>query len=282
MACKTKRTEINENICRFIPVNPTNDHIHILNFVLETDPSNMVQIKSLASYRLHYVCSGNGILHCGGMSFSLHRGDLFFLLPAVPFSFETSDDFTYMYISFLGVRANQILDTLNIQMRNCVFPGYHNLEEFWLNGLTYGEELIGLSSESVLLYTLAEIGKHTLGSMQDEKKKITAPVVLRVKKYIDDHFSDPESGLDKISEEFSYNKNYLSTAFKQHLKIGIADYLSTVRIQHACALMEQNYTCIQDIASLCGFTDPMYFSRVFKQKIGISPKKYLQELKQES
>ena len=78
---------MNSNICRFIPVNPTNDHIHILNFVLETDAANMEKVKMLSSYRLHYVCSGSGVLCCGGMSWSVKQGDIFFLLPAVPFSF---------------------------------------------------------------------------------------------------------------------------------------------------------------------------------------------------
>jgi len=267
---------MNGNICRFVPVNPASDHIHILNFVLETQPANMDKIRVLASYRLHYVCSGSGVLCCGGMSYPVKKGDLFFLLPAVPFSFEASHDFTYMYISFLGVRANQILETLKIQAKNCVFDGYEQLEGFWRNGLTYSEEMVGLISESVLLYTLAELGKRTICDSTDEKKMAAAPIVLRVKKYIDDNFSDPQICLEKISTEFSYNKKYLSTAFKQHLKTGVVDYLNTVRIQHACALMEQNYTSIQDIALLCGFSDPMYFSRVFKQKMGVSPKKHLQ------
>jgi len=272
---------MNSNICRFIPVNPTNDHIHILNFVLETDFANMEKVKMLSAYRLHYVCSGSGLLHCGGLSWPVKRGDIFFLLPAVPFSFEASEDLTYMYISYMGVRANQIMDILKISSKNCVFSEYEDMEVFWKNGLTYSEEMIGLISESVLLYTMAELGKRTICSTGTEKNPAAAPIVLRVKKYIDDNFSDPELCLEKISHEFSYNKKYISTAFKQHLKTGIVDYLNTVRIQHACALMEQKFTSIQDVSLLCGFTDPMYFSRVFKQKMGLSPKKHMQQYDQE-
>lgn len=266
----------NGNICRFVPVNPVSDQIHILNYVLETESSKMENIRILSSYRVHYVSRGSGVLHCSGVSYPVKQGDIFFLMPAVPFSFEIGEDFNYMYISYLGVRANQIMDELKINSKNCVFRGYEVLEAFWKNGLTYSEDTIGLISESVLLYTLAEVGKRTLDRLGGEKNHTAAPIVLRVKKYIDDNFSDPEICLEKISSEFSYNRKYLSTAFKQHIKMGIVDYINTVRIQHACALMEQNYTSIQDIAFLCGFTDPMYFSRVFKQKVGISPKKHLQ------
>jgi AraC-like DNA-binding protein len=39
--------------------------------------------------------------------------------------------------------------------------------------------------------------------------------------------------------------------------------------------MVQGITQIKNIAKLSGFSDPLYFSTVFKQKMGVSPKDYL-------
>jgi len=131
-----------------------------------------------------------------------------------------------------------------------------------------------LASESVLLYTLAHIGQpgSTAGS---PAVSAAAEKMLLVKKHVDDHFADPRLSLDSLSKIFSYSPKYLSAAFKKHFSLGISEYLTTVRIHYACRLMEEKYTGVADIASLCGFSDSMYFSKVFKRHIGCSPKAYM-------
>ncbi|MBQ1222950.1 MAG: helix-turn-helix transcriptional regulator, partial [Oscillospiraceae bacterium] len=52
-------------------------------------------------------------------------------------------------------------------------------------------------------------------------------------------------------------------------------YLNTLRIRHACVLIEQGISGVKDISNLCGFSDPMYFSRLFKAKLGVSPREYV-------
>ena len=64
----------------------------------------------------------------------------------------------------------------------------------------------------------------------------------------------------------------------KYLNEGITEYLNTVRIQQACALMEQGFTSIKDIALLCGYKDPLYFSRVFKKEMKVSPREHLAEI----
>ena len=107
-----------------------------------------------------------------------------------------------------------------------------------------------------------------------EAEKILVSEAIE-KKYIDENFSDPELSLEKLSGEFSYNKKYLSSAFKKLFRVSLSDYLCTVRINHACVLIDRNYKSISDIAFLCGFSDPMHFSKVFKKKMTMSPREYI-------
>ena len=39
--------------------------------------------------------------------------------------------------------------------------------------------------------------------------------------------------------------------------------------------MDQGLLCVSEIASLSGYRDPLYFSKVFKKKMGMSPKSYI-------
>ncbi len=263
-----------ENICRFIPVSTAADIIQTLNFVHESKRHDPIEEK-IAVYRVHYITGGAGRVRCGGVLKELREGDVFFAFPAVPFVLEGDESFRYMYISYIGLRANAVMERLGINSRNFYFGSMNELEPIWSQGIALNCDLLDLMSESVLLYTLAKIGERDQIEQGAPDAVQTAEAFLMIKKYIDDNFSDSSLSLKMISEKFSYNKKYLSTAFKKHFKIGVSEYLNTVRINYACELMRRGYTGVTDIASLCGYRDALYFSKVFKRKTGVSPKNYM-------
>ena len=266
------------SICRFIPRNNALDSINTINFVLEKMPKQYTKPSAKAEYKMLYAVKGEGIFHTDTKKYKIITGDLFFCLPGVPYSIESGEDFEYMYITFVGIRANMIMDRLGINRNNFIFHDYSEIFDFWNSSLNVRTEVSDLRSESVLMYTFSVMGERLI--TQNGEKKITNTVSL-IKKYIDDNFADSDFSLDKISTELSYNKKYISTVFKENFKIGISEYINTLRIQHACELMEQELTSIKDIAYLCGFTDASYFSRLFKNKMGISPSEHIIRLKEQ-
>ena len=64
--------------------------------------------------------------------------------------------------------------------------------------------------------------------------------------------------------------------------MGYADYLKTVRMKYAISLFENGLDSIKNVALLSGFTDPLYFSTVFKNKIGVPPKMYIKRFSEQS
>ncbi|MBQ6545958.1 MAG: helix-turn-helix transcriptional regulator, partial [Lachnospiraceae bacterium] len=54
------------------------------------------------------------------------------------------------------------------------------------------------------------------------------------------------------------------------------DYLRNLRIREACEMMEDTEMSINDIAEKCGFSDPYYFSRQFKQVMQMNPQQFKQ------
>ena len=55
-------------------------------------------------------------------------------------------------------------------------------------------------------------------------------------------------------------------------------YLNDLRIEKAKELISTNTMKLSDVASMVGFSDSLYFSRVFKKTTGIPPKEYQQSL----
>ncbi len=264
-----------ENICHFIPFHKDYHSLQTIHFVLETKAQPFQPLKAESLYKVHYVCAGSGILHTLGKEQPLKKGDLFFTFAGSPFSIESKEDFSYLYISFLGARGNQLLELLGISRNHYHFENNQELEPFWRQGLTAHPEMTPLITESILLYTFSYLGKRLLAAPQ--KSKDESSTAKRIKKYIDDHFTDPALSITKIAETLSYNTKYISSVFKKAFGIGIAEYLNTIRIQHACTLIKQGFTGINDIAFCCGYKDPQYFSKVFKKKQAQSPRDYIKE-----
>lgn len=191
------------------------------------------------------------------------------------YALESGEDFQYIYISFLGVRGNAFMDKAHISSSNCVLSGYDGLCSLWIQGLDVSEEMSDLRSEGILLYTFSVLGDKFLN--EGEKNPDTPPLITSIRNYIESHLDDPALSLKTISEALAYNPKYLSGTFKSAMKIGISEYIVMLRIQQACTLTHQGFTGITDIANLCGFKDPLYFFKVFRTKMGVSPREYQKE-----
>lgn len=264
-----------QNICHFIPFYQDIHSIHTINFVLETQPQQYNRLKIESVYKMYFVCGGQGYIHTTGKKTPLKKGDIFFTFPASSFAIESAENFTYMYISFVGIRGNMILENFNISSNNFIFHNCDEVYDFWQKALLANTNTMDLMSESVLLYTFSYLGNKLLPPKKEAKQNHSFELI---KKYVDEHFSEHHFSLEDICKNLSYNKKYISYLFKKHMGMGIIDYLNTIRIQNACTMMEQGFTSINDIADRCGYSDSQYFSKVFKNKMGITPTQHFDNL----
>lgn len=267
---------MNDNICHFVPFHKDYHSLHTLHFVYETNANIYGGLISDSVYKMYFICEGKGFLHTMGKIQELHPYDVFFSFPANPFKIEASDDFKFMYISFVGARGNMLLEECGITKTNLLIKDCKEILSIWESGINFPSELSGLVSESVLLYTFAYLNNKVSTRVSQSQNK---DIVSKIKKYIDDNFTIPNFSLENISSKYSYNKKYISNVFKAQIGIGIVEYLNMIRIQNACTMIEQGFTSVCDVANKCGYNDPQYFSKVFKNKIGVTPSQYINSLK---
>jgi len=89
--------------------------------------------------------------------------------------------------------------------------------------------------------------------------------------YIGEHFSEPLT-LGTLSRTFRISSSYLSKLFRQHAGHSFVEYLSAIRMEAAKELMLDNPSLsLKEVAQRIGFSDPLYFSRVFKAYTGVPP-----------
>ena len=67
---------------------------------------------------------------------------------------------------------------------------------------------------------------------------------------------------------------YFSKLFKEEAGENFIEYLTKVRIAHAKELLRNPALSIKEICILSGYSDPNYFSRIFKKQEGVTPSEY--------
>ncbi|MCR5217145.1 response regulator [Treponema sp.] len=101
-----------------------------------------------------------------------------------------------------------------------------------------------------------------------------ASVIFKAKKYIEENYADQNTTLTTVAQEVAMSPNHFSTIFSQECKTTFIEYLTDVRIENAKKLMRETDMKGYDIAYECGFSDPHYFSYIFKKNTGLSPREY--------
>lgn len=98
--------------------------------------------------------------------------------------------------------------------------------------------------------------------------------IQKVKRYIEEHYADPDLSLTQISAAFELSPSYLSRLFKEELGEKFIDYVTQVRIDRSVRLLKQTSDSIQDIAGKVGYVNSVTFIRVFKKVMGDTPGNY--------
>lgn len=258
------------NICKFVSTKKYDNSLNIINFVYEKEVDFKKEYTLPSTYTVALVTEGNGILHTNTGDFTLKTGNLFITLPAKAYYIENTKNLKYIYISFIGVRGEALMKRIKMSPTSPVFSGFDFLKEHWENTFNLiSENNTDLFCEGLLLYSLGFICRNNEEKIHPEKVND----LLLAKEYIDLNFTDCELNLKTVSEKFSYNPKYFSSAFKKMVRINFSEYLKIKRLDYALELAENGINNVNELAELCGYKDPLYFSKCFKARYGFSPKK---------
>ena len=238
------------------------------NFVFEAGGNTVRDSKINKNHAMHIVVSGKGRLCTDFIKKDLEAGTIFFTFANTSYGIESTDNINYMFITFNGQRAEELFDRFGISTANNIFKGYEGLVSFWQSSIVKANEKnLDLISEGVLMYTFSQLS----ASAQSKEDHLVNDIL----KFIENNFTDSELSLQSAANELGYNAKYLSRIFKESLDVTFSEYLKNIRIQHASFLMDEGITAIKNVAILSGYSDPFYFSNVFKKAVGVSPSEYI-------
>jgi|LSQX01.1.fsa_nt_gb AraC-like DNA-binding protein len=84
-----------------------------------------------------------------------------------------------------------------------------------------------------------------------------------------------EISLAAISGQFGMNGSAFSRFFKQKTGKTLVRYVNEMRIGYACKLLQERSLSVSQICYECGFNNISNFNRFFKERMGVSPRRYI-------
>lgn len=125
------------------------------------------------------------------------------------------------------------------------------------------------------MFTIPETLAHVGAALARNQKLGGEPqrLVRKAMAYIHDRYADPLTRKD-IARYASVSEDYLTHCFQQELGISPVEYITRYRMQQARQLLSRSAMSIADVAQAVGIGDNAYFSRLFRQETGLSPRAY--------
>lgn len=251
-------------------------------------PDHSIGPRVLPNYKMVLVVEGSGFFRLNDQDRLIRAGDLFFCFPNVIHHYfaNTSDPWTIKWFSFNGNRCAQIMRSLGVTPDEPIFADCMTVKL-----LSYVDEIIaGLKRDNE--HTYAATGYSYLifdellsirnnEGLASEKEIAENELLEKIKRFVRLNYANTLS-VDVVAAHLNYSRSFISHFFKQHAGMSLPQFVNEFRIRRACELLSQMDMNNEEIAMSVGYDDALYFIKVFKRYMQITPQKYRQRMQDEA
>ncbi|HAT4349617.1 TPA: AraC family transcriptional regulator [Clostridium perfringens] len=232
------------------------------------------------NYLIHYIIDGEGTYYVNGQSYRLRKNQGFLIFPNTLTYYKASKDnpWTYMWISFNGIKAKKYLHYSNLNENNLIFEYTEDdsLEVYInrmleLNKMSYSNEL---EIQGLLYLFLSKLAITKDKRSLKKNNNMSDFYVEKAVEFIQHNYLNPSLKVTDVANFIGLNRSYLTHIFKKSLELSPKEFLLNYRINEASSLLKNTNLSIGTISKSVGYTDQLAFSKVFKKIKGISPKAY--------
>lgn len=153
--------------------------------------------------------------------------------------------------------------------RNSGYSEEQRREAVRTPGLTEGQIPGGGKEES--------FAAQEAGQACDGNRKRQLRYVEETKQFVRENYADMNLSLSGISQGISISAAYLSSLFHELTGQPFTSYLNEVRLDQAKQMLRMTKLPIKEVGFRCGFSSVQNFNRVFKKRMGQTPKQYREE-----
>lgn len=240
---------------------------------LKIDISNAHKIKQ-SSFHKHdqweiiFYIEGDGFFCTPTNRYSFKRGSVFFVPPGVIHRSVSEEGFNNMYVRGNFEHLIMFDDLLTVE-DNAEHDGEFFIHMLYRNRYRNSNYLSDLCT-AYIHFLLQEA--HFKNGVERTIHKICSQIA--------ENAFDHNIDITQYLKNSGYAEDYIRMRFKEIIGMSPLKFLTKIRIERACTLLEmyKDQFSLMQVAEKCGYTDYVYFSKKFKQQVGISPQKYIETL----
>ncbi|MBY0052509.1 AraC family transcriptional regulator [Brevibacillus agri] len=177
-------------------------------------------------------------------------------------------DEPYPEPGLLRIRLTSILAQVRRYMKShgldsaSLEEGYHRVFETIL----YAPILYRIVTELLLFIN------QLLDTANDRSDEGRADVIEQAMRYMEGRYTDPALRLEDVARHVDRSPAYFSTLFAQKQGSSFRQVLTAMRVKEAQRLLLETALSVQEVAERSGFVNANYFSKIFKEKTGTTPR----------
>lgn len=218
---------------------------------------------------------GRGRIEYRGQSYLLEKGDLFWIDCHEESSYRTEGDFwehTDIHIGGNGIADlyRRFAEVKKPVLRRAQIPFFKADLKVLLDAyitMDVNRTLrTSYSIETMLVHLILAEGEKESGVSN-------TPKLQELIQYMHGHYREPLT-MDQLSQQAGFSKYHLSREFKKLTGMPPNEYLISLRIEQAKRMLASTDLPVYKIGILSGIENEAYFSRLFHQRLQMTPAEY--------
>ncbi len=218
---------------------------------------------------LIYVINGAAQITVDGFTHILQAGEIALISPYLNHSYEHAPDATAFIILF-DPAATAFDNVLLTQKPHCFYTEndqFYPLLDRCVTMLHKGK------TKTATSYLNAVIGELLEALPWEERCEISRDITMQILAYCSEHYTE-DITVKQVADALYISQSYVSKVFSSKLKCGFREYINTLRIHKAQALLKETSKSILSIMSECGFKNQSSFNRIFRDACAMTPKEF--------
>ena len=253
--------------------------------ISEQNHFNATKLHNHNEFEILFIKSGSCTVRIAGKEYYAKAGDLIFINPMEVHEVIVNSDKPYEHkcvcFDISLIMNSRISDELKNECTSIIHIIRGNTEHgAYLKNLfekVFSEVKCEnkTSAMEVTAYITLMFSYLLKNSLVDEKRanpketKFCSDILA----YINEHYKEKITS-KQAAEDCFLNHSYFCRKFKENFGMSFSAYLNIYRISVARTMLEENTESISKISEMCGFDTPTYFSKCFKNYVGVLPFEY--------